>query len=355
MRRPAGPPLVQVVKPTIELPRRRFLGLAGSAAVGVGLGLPLVGCGDKEGAATGVGAPAVHLQSSSRVAVIRDAQAVADTSRVADMVNRAVAAATGQSDALQAWKQLFTPEDVVGLKLNCVGGRGLSPTWPLVDAICAALREVGIPDESIFIWEQNEKRLRASGFEPHEEGPGPRIIATDLDPQRQDEWHEPVSVTSGKVTTHLTTIITRRTTATINVGVLKQHTIAGLSAALKNMTGAISNMYDYHADTCDPYVADVMAIPAIRDHTRLHIIDALTAQAELGPEYQARWAWPFGGVMAGVDPVAIDRIAWDIIEERRAELGLRTLTQRGLEPRWIATAGRYGLGTSEREKIEVLT
>jgi uncharacterized protein (DUF362 family) len=352
MKRPDEFPPVLAPTPSLELPRRRFLGLASSAAVGVGLGVPLVGCGEKGSSA---GAPAVHLQSPSQVAVMRDAAAVNDASRVAGLVQRAVSAATGQSDPAAAWRQLFTPEDVVGLKLNCVGGKGLSPTWPLVDAICAALREVGIPDENIIIWEQNEKRLRAAGFEPREEGPGPRIIATDLDPKRQPEWHEPESVTSGKVTTHLTRILTRRTTATINVGVLKQHEIAGLSAALKNMTGAISNMYDYHADACDPYVADVYAIPAIREHTRLHIIDALTAQARLGPEYQARWAWPFGGVIAGVDPVAIDRIALDIIEERRAELGLQTLKQRRIEPRWIGTAGRYGLGTSEREKIEVLT
>ncbi len=354
MTRPDDDGRRQPPSPTSALPRRRFLGLASSAAVGVGLGVPLVGCGGGE-STPAVEAPAVHLQPTARVAVMRDAAAVEDASRVAGLVQRAVGAATGQSDPMAAWKQLFTPDDVVGLKLNCVGGQGLSPTWPLVDAICAALREVGIPDENIIIWEQNEKRLRASGFEPREEGPGPRIIATDLHPENQAQWHEPESVSSGKVTTHLTRILTRRTTATINVGVLKQHDIAGVSVALKNLTGCISNMYDYHADACDPYVADVAAIPEIRERTRLHIIDGLTAQAKLGPEYESRWAWPFGGVLAGTDPVAIDRVAWDIIEERRAELGLKTLKKKRIEPRWIATAGRYGLGTSEREKIEVLT
>jgi len=344
--------------PDRNMQRRRFLGVAGSAAVGVGLGLPLVGCGKDDTPPAGSwkdGPPAVHLQHAARVAVLQEAAAVGDAARVPALVRNAVAAATGTSEPLQGFKQLFTPDDVVGLKLNCVGGAGLSPTRPLVDALVDVLREIGLPDENIVIWEQNEKRLVAAGYELNANGPGPRVLATDMDPKTQSEWHEAESVTSGKVTTHLTRILTRRLTSVINVGVLKQHDIAGISAAMKNMTGAISNMYDYHADACDPYVADVMAIPEVRDKTRLHVIDALTAQAERGPEHTARWAWPFGGVMAGTDPVAIDRIAWDIIEERRRELGLRTLKKARIEPRWIDTAAGYGLGTSEREKIEVVT
>ncbi len=339
------------------LERRRFLELAGSAAVGVGLGLPLAGCGDK-GQSVVAGdwqPPGPPQQPTARVAVIRDAAAVEDATRVPDLVRRAVSAAAGESDPLALWKRLFTPEDVVGLKLNCVGGAGLSPTRPVVDAIVDLLHEVGLPDENIVIWEQTEKHLRAAGYELCEEGPGPRILATDMYPREQDSWYESESVTSGKVTTTLTTILTRRLTAVINVGVLKQHDVAGISAAMKNMTGAISNMHEYHADACDPYVADVMAIPEIRDKTRLHVIDALTAQAELGPEFEARWTWPFGGVMAGTDPVAIDRVAYDIIEHRRAQLGLKSLKRRRIEPRWIETAGRHGLGTCDLEKIEVLT
>ena len=50
--------------------------------------------------------------------------------------------------------------------------------------------------------------------------------------------------------------------AVINLPVLKDHGIVGVTLALKNLFGAIHNPNKYHTNAGDPYVADVNMFPA---------------------------------------------------------------------------------------------
>ena len=47
-------------------------------------------------------------------------------------VGAALTAATGSADGAAAVRSLFSPSDVVGVKLNCLGGKRLSPRPPVV-------------------------------------------------------------------------------------------------------------------------------------------------------------------------------------------------------------------------------
>jgi hypothetical protein len=60
--------------------------------------------------------------------------------------------------------------------------------------------------------------------------------------------------------------------------------------------------------------------------------------------------------MIASDPVAIDYIAWEIIEKKRAERGLKTLLQTGNSPNYIAVAAdpRHRLGTNDAARIALL-
>jgi len=46
----------------------------------------------------------------------------------------------------------------------------------------------------------------------------------------------------------------------INLPTLKDHGIAGMTMAMKNMFGAIHNPNKYHQNTGNPYVADVFML-----------------------------------------------------------------------------------------------
>jgi uncharacterized Fe-S center protein len=56
--------------------------------------------------------------------------------------------------------------------------------------------------------------------------------------------------------------------------------------------------------------------------------------------------------MLSKDPVAMDTIGMDIIEEKRREKNLPSLFNRANVPKHIETAAIYGLGMSNRELID---
>jgi hypothetical protein len=58
-------------------------------------------------------------------------------------------------------------------------------------------------------------------------------------------------------------------------------------------------------------------------------------------------------VMASTDPVALDTVGWEIVEQLRATKGLRTLTAEGRPPAYIQAAGTLGLGVADRSRILV--
>jgi len=142
----------------------------------------------------------------------------------------------------------------------------------------------------------------------------------------------------------------------INIPVLKDHGIAGVTVSLKNMFGAIHNPNKYHLDVGDPYIADVNMLWAIRQKTRLTICDATTAQYEGGPSYLPHWNWEYNGLLLGSDPVALDTVGWRLIEEKRMIEGVPTLAEAGREPTYIATAAdaNHGLGTNDAERIDLV-
>jgi len=58
----------------------------------------------------------------------------------------------------------------------------------------------------------------------------------------------------------------------------------------------------------------------------------------------------------GEDRVAIDHIAWGILEKKRAEVGLKTFEAAGRPPRYIATAAdaTHALGVNDPKHIKLI-
>jgi hypothetical protein len=58
----------------------------------------------------------------------------------------------------------------------------------------------------------------------------------------------------------------------------------------------------------------------------------------------------------GEDRVAMDQIAWGILEKKRAEMGLGTLESVGRPPRYIATAADavHQLGINDTKRINLI-
>jgi uncharacterized protein (DUF362 family) len=327
--------------------RRSFLKRAGLVASALTLG----GAG---GACSKERKPAGVKTSSSRVAVgqdhgVRKAQNL-DGNRISSLLNHTLKDAFGAPDAVTGLRSLLNDGDVVGLKLNCLAGEPLSPTRELVDGLIGILERAGVGKDRIILFERSERDLTKGGFDLRHRAGGLRVIGHDS----PGFGYEQEVRSSGMVGSCLSRILTRGIDVLINVGVLKDHNLAGVSAGMKNLFGLIHNPNRYHDDNCDPFVADVLGFPVVRRKLKLTVIDALTAQCQGGPAWMPDFAWRFDGLMASTDPVALDRVAWQLIEAQRKAKSLPSLVEAKRPPKWIATAAARGLGQADPQKFKLL-
>ncbi len=282
--------------------------------------------------------------------LVRNRNNLLVTEQVQKLLDRAMQELFQADKPEQAWKQLFKKDDVVGIKINCLAGKGISTHAELVEAIVSGLTSAGIPERNIIIWDRANRDLEKAGYQI-------KTGRNELKCYGNDQFGYTSEIYEyGTIGSHLSKILVHQCTAVINVPILKDHGIVGMTNALKNFFGAIHNPNKYHDNRGDPYIADVNMLPAIRSKVRLIITDALTAQCEGGPPFMPQWAWNYNGLIIGFDPVAIDMIGWDIIEQKRKEMGLPSLKQAGREPSYIATAGdaEHRLGTSDLSRTKII-
>ncbi|HTQ56956.1 MAG TPA: DUF362 domain-containing protein [Bryobacteraceae bacterium] len=283
----------------------------------------------------------------SRVAIAREpmmrtAAGTPDSSRVLKALDRAVEGCCG------GWHQVARPGETVGLKVNCLAGRGASTRVALVEAICERLQQAGTPARNIVIWDRLNADLESAGFRIESRAGHIRCLGNDA------LGYGGELAIFGSAGSLLAKAVTEICDVVINLPVMKDHGIVGVTMALKNAFGAIHNPNKYHTNAGDPYVADVNMFEPIRRKMRLHICDAMVAQYEGGPSYMPQWAWPENALLVSRDPVALDYTGWQIIERKRAEKGLPTLKAARREPVYIASAAdaAHRLGTNDPRRIE---
>lgn len=262
-----------------------------------------------------------------------------------EYLNRSLQALTGRNDPAAAWGALFSRQEIVGIKLSCLPGRMLSSSPGLTAAIVEGLLAAGIEKKNIIVWERSSRELENAGYE---------ISRTGLRTMGSDELagggYGSRIASAGSVGTIFSAIM-EEIDALISVPVLKDHDLAGVSLAMKNMYGAIFNPNKFHANRCDPYVADLCSHPLVRGKLRLSVCDASRVQFHNGPAFSPRYAREFGGLLVSRDPVALDFCGWGIIDSLRREAGLPALAAAGREPSYIRTAARLGLGRADERQI----
>jgi uncharacterized protein (DUF362 family) len=324
--------------------RRDFLRLASAVLVS---GVGASACRDAPpGSSAAAGKSKVVISRDAKLQVQKSG---VDSARLLNILDRAMQTAYDCDTPLEAWKKVVRPGETVGLKVNCLAGKGNATRVELVDAICERLQQAGTKD--IIIWDRLNADLESARFRIVERGSGVRCFGNDA------LGYESELVTFGSAGSLMSRTLTQACDAVINLPVLKDHGIAGVTLALKSMFGAIHNPNKYHLNVGDPYVADVFMLPPIRQKVRLHICDAINAQYEGGPSYMPQWTWPYNGLIVSRDPVALDHLGWQIIEKKRTEMGMKSLKELKREPTYIATAAdsRHELGTNDLNRMEVVT
>jgi uncharacterized protein (DUF362 family) len=318
---------------------------------------------------------------------------------VAEVFNKSLLALTGKKNSADAWKQFVSPEDIVGIKVNTAGGAILSSKRSLVDAIVAGLQSAGVKPSHILVWDRYGDQMLSAGYIPMEPNsewqclavqPGAgfdsqktyfnevvgQLIWGDRDfvgrstvplvpfddilsnsstksDQTGKEKKEPPKQISNR--SYYTTVITQKITKLINIPVLSDHQRVGLYGSLSSL--ALASV-DNHRRFQSPEEHSGLAIAEILSHdvfkgkTVLHVMDGLVAQFAGGPEFVPNYTQSPGILMLSRDPVALDTLALEKVEAWRKE---RSVVPVGRDANHIAQAARSGLGTNQREQMEIIS
>jgi uncharacterized protein (DUF362 family) len=273
-----------------------------------------------------------------------------DYKRTLALLDRAMQSYFNVKDPVSPWKKIVKPGQVVGLKVNTIAGRGVTSNGIVVQSICERLKSVGIKPNDIVIWDRTNRELERCGLKSLAASLGVRCIGTDT----SGFGYESEQVSYGQVKTRLSKILTQTCDVHINVPVLKDHGGAGVTLAMKNMYGVIDNPSEMHGGGCNPYVADLYMIPAIRQKFRFIVLDATTAVYDGGPSFRPEFSWQPNSILVAEDPVALDSTGWQIIEKKRAEKGVKSLEDVGRAPRYIDTAAAHGIGNQDPKRISLV-
>ena len=222
------------------------------------------------------------------------------------MVDEAVAALLSEKDPLPAWRKLFQPSDVVGIKSN--SWRDMPTPKELEAVLKGRLIDVAIPEKDIAIADRGV-------------GTNPAFLTA---------------------------------TALLNVRPARTHHWAGMGSCIKNYIQFVSRPSDYHPDACAD-LAQIWSLPAVKGKTRLNILCVLMPQFYgRGTHLDQRYLWPYKGLLLGIDPVAVDAVGAHLLKTKRVAF-FGEDKELDVLPTHIEVADKkYHLGESDLSHIQVM-
>lgn len=251
-------------------------------------------------------------EPTARVVLIRNAEAVGSDGKVRGellqtMLDEAARSLFGTKDSAEAWQQIVKSSDIVGIKTN--SWNRLPTPKELEAAIKRRLLDVGVEEKNIDIADrgvlQNPVFLKA--------------------------------------------------TALINVRPLRTHHWSGVGTCLKNYIPFVPDPSSYHGEGCSP-LGKIWTYPIVKGKTRLNILSALTPQfyGRGANFFDRRYVWPYGGLIVGTDPVAVDAIGAHLLQAKRiAFFGEDQALD--VPPTHIVVADKtYHIGVSDLNRIQLI-
>jgi hypothetical protein len=363
----------------------------------------------------------IEVHHPGAVKAVKKATGYTERNReaVKAMLDRGMKELVGSDDATEAWRHFFAPGDRVGIKVVPVGKPDSISSYEVVLEVIDGLRSAGVRPGDILLFERYKDELLGCGY--HEILPeGVHWEASSVrydDPQLEIDGQMPGEPNQDHVAgydrdvyatvaychprhdsrddrrfrSHLSTIVTRKVDKFITIPVLKDHRSSGVTLALKNLShGLVNNVCRSHIlfgkrrppdgpggtlNQCGTFIPTMASLAPTRSKAVLHILDGLVGTWEGGPQRSNKTfaTWPYGSLLFATDPVALDRVGWKIIDDKRVAEGWPVVAAMGLDartgvgkvegkpypeqlhirqPQHIALAETLGLGVFEEGRIE---
>jgi len=333
-----------------------------------------------------------------------------DGAMARQMVDASLLKLTSASDLGTAWTRLgITPQDVVGIKITTMGGPLLSSHRAIVQAICDGLQAAGVPPSHIIIWDKDASDMRSAGYTPiaptdSHVGIASIFPGTGYDPdvvykneilgsliwgdsefiRRGDEdlsqaaseavknkaYGDNTGSASGgdnsmtgssspqtSNRSHFARLVTTLCTKIINVPVLTDNSYIGINGCLGSLALAcVDNNRRFQGDPTygDPAICEILSRDFIRRKVVIHILDALVSQYAGGPRFDPVFTKSIGAIYVSRDPVAIDSLVLQRLEQWRAADKQGRIDPIGKAAGHVHDAASYNLGTDDPARIQLV-
>ncbi len=301
---------------------------------------------------------------------------------VRDMMVKGMLELTGAPSWTDAWRVFFEPGDVVALKVCPVGGRRLCSDALVVRQVVDGLLKAGVRLNDIFVYNRYRREMYSAGIQRWAPD-GVRVrwaseaygrIQLDMGGYDPDVFVDLALALPGQDTSddhvrrsYVARLLTKDVNKVVNLPVLKHHDASGVTVALKNLShGFVNNVERSHATptllACGTFIPAVVNLPVFRQKVVLHIADGVRSLYNGGPGGRPPFMWEHKTMYFGTDPVALDKVGWKVIDEKRIEKGMVPVAfaKADRENRFshpqvehIELAGILGLGEFDDSKIQL--
>ena len=119
------------------------------------------------------------------------ATGAANADVVREMLTQGMCTLTGDTSADQAWRRFFTPEDVVGLKVNCGGYPYCISAYEIVTEIVRQLTSLGVAPANIYVYERFQNQMDECNYAAHLPGGLHYVAAESANRHSDNSGYDP--------------------------------------------------------------------------------------------------------------------------------------------------------------------
>jgi len=317
-----------------------------------------------------------------------------DEPRTESAIDQSVAKLLNEPSPKEAWARLFKAGDKVSIHFTATGEAANTPPHAILEKIVRDLLAVGVSPDDIVIWDKMEDALLASQYTPGEKIAGAQVEAVvpgaGFDPslfyfneiagkliwgdhdfvgkrespadlaakavkKDKDELPDPKPEVPDQISnkSYFTNLVTQADKI-INVSILTDHPDLGIYGASASLAmSSVDNNRRFYNDNVrgDPAIGEILTHKAFKNKVVLHIMLGLIAQYAGGPTFRPHYTNSAGLILVGQDPVAIDTIALQYLEQWREDSLVIPI---GSDAKYLKSAAALGAGTCDLKKIVVI-
>lgn len=305
---------------------------------------------------------------------------------IREMMERGMRALTGEAKTIDAWRRFIKPDDVVGIKVNAGGRPWVVSSPPIVAETVRNLLAVGVKAQNIYVFERFQDQMNQINYAQYLPD-GVNIYSAERQNRSVDRLNYDPRVYveadffgEDDTRSNLIRLISQTLTKIINIPNMKDHGAVGATGCLKNVAyGGFSNVARTHFKGVTHtywYVGTLASVEPLRSKTVLQIMDGLRGVWHGGPFAPSlKYVFFPRTIQFGTDPVAIDRLLLDTIDNERKRHGAISIWNRDektldfnngknrdedpntniiiREPGHVEYAGKLGLGVHDLKQIKV--